>query len=107
MVMKLLGALIPAPHTVKHRAQLDDAGDGARWASAVDVAGCRIERSSRQYQNADGRVVTLTAMVWMPAMPEVKVGDRLVLDGNERRVEKIDELVDLEGNVMHREVWTA
>lgn len=106
-MVSLLGGLIPAPHTVGHRAQLEDAGDGARWAAAVDVAGCRVERSSRQYQNPDGRVVTLTAMVVTPALPEVRVGDRLVVNSDERRVEKVDELVWLNGDVMHRECWTA
>ncbi len=114
MVM-LLGGFIPATHTVekgnpvKHRAQLDDAGDGAQWAAAVDIGapGCRVEKSSRQYQTADGRVVTLMAMVVSPAVPVVKVGDRLVVDGDDRRVEKIDELVWLDGTVMHRECWTA
>lgn len=106
-MVSLLGGLIPAPHTVGHRAQLADAGDGARWAAAVDLQGCRVERSSRQYQNPDGRVVTLTAMVWTPALPEVKVGDRLVVNGDERRVEKVDELVWVDGSVMHRECWTA
>jgi hypothetical protein len=114
-VVSLLGGLIPATHTVRkgnpvgHRPQLGDAGDGARWGAPVDIGdpGCRVEKTSRQYQNADGRVVTLTALVVTPAVPEVHVGDRLVVDGNERRVEKVDELVWLNGSVMHRECWTA
>lgn len=114
MVM-LLGGFIPATHTiekgnpVKHLAQLDDAGDGAQWAAPLDIGepGCRVEKSSRQYLNAEGRVVTLTAMVVTPGSWLVKVGDRLVVDGDDRRVEKIDELVWLNGTVMHRECWTA
>ena len=106
-MVSLLGGLIPGPHTVGHRAQLADAGDGARWADPVTLAGCRVEKTSRQIQTADGRVVTLTAMVFTPALPEVKVGDRLVVDGDERRVEHVDELVWVDGSVMHREVWTA
>ncbi len=106
-MVSLLGSLIPAPHTVGHRAQLPDGGDGQQWATAVDVPGCRVEQTSKQYQNADGRVVTLTALVIMPAVPEVQPGDRLVVNGNDRRVEKVDAPVWLNGTVMQHEVWTA
>lgn len=112
--MSLLGGFIPATHSVekgnavKHRAQLEDGGDGARWADEAHIdPGCRVEKASKQIQTADGRVVTLTAMVVTPGSWLVRVGDRLAVDGDDRRVEKIDELVWLDGSVMHRECWTA
>jgi len=113
--VSLLGGFIPSTHTVAkgnpvgHRAQLPDGGDGAQWVDPADIGGvgCRVEKSSKQYRTADGRVVTLTALVVTPATPEVRVGDRLVVDGDDRRVEKVDELVWLSGTVMHRECWTA
>lgn len=106
-MLSLLGGLVPAPHTVKHRAQLEDGGDGPRWADPVEVKGCRIEPSSRQHQTDDGRVVTLTALVWMPAKPVVEPGDRLIVDGDERLVERVEAPVSLDGQRMHHEVWTT
>lgn len=113
-MVSLLGGFIPPTHSiakgnpVKHRAQLEDGGDGARWAAEVDInPGCRVEKSSRQFQTADGRVVTLTAMVVTPGSWLVKVGDRLKVDGDDRLVEHIDEQVWWNGTVMHRECWTA
>lgn len=106
-MVSLLGGLIPAPHTVQHRAQVPDAADGPMWAAPVTVSGCRVERTSRQYQTPQGRVVTLTALVVMPAVPEVQVGDKLVVDGDERLVERMDVPVWLSGTAMHQEVWTT
>ncbi|GAB2964479.1 hypothetical protein [Saccharothrix stipae] len=105
-MLNLLG-LIGGPHTVGHRSQLEDVGDGARWAVAVDVTGCRREPTSKTVQLMDGRVVTLTDLVIMPALPEVRPGDRLVLDGQERPVEKVECPVSLSGEVMHREVYVS
>jgi hypothetical protein len=105
-VVNLLG-LIGGPHTVGHRAQLADVGDGARWAAAADVEGCRREPTSKTVQLMDGRVVTLADLVIMPAAPEVKPGDRLVLDGQERPVEKVECPVWLTGAVMHQEVYVS
>lgn len=113
-MVSLLGEFIPPTHTVekgnavKHSAQLADGGDGAQWAAEADIdPGCRVEKTSKQIQTADGRVVTLTAMVVTPGSWLVRVGDRLKVDGDDRRVEKIDELAWFDGTVMHRECWTA
>lgn len=106
-MVSLLGGLIPASHTVQHRAQLEDQGDGARWAAPVDVPGCRVEKTTRQFENRQGRVVTLQALVVMPALPEVRAGDLLVVDGDERPVEHLDVPVWLDGTAMHQEVWTS
>ena len=100
-------SLIGGPHTVGHRAQLADVGDGVRWATAVDVTGCRREPTSKTVQLMDGRVVTLTDLVIMPASPEVRPGDRLVLEGKERPVEKVECPVWLSGDVMHQEVYVS
>lgn len=106
-MVSLLGTFIRAPHTVKHRAQLPDGGDGAQWAQPVDVTGCRVESVEKQYQIADSRVVTLTKHVVMPSLPEVHVGDLLVVDGEDRPVEKVAAPVWIDGTVMHHEVWTS
>ncbi|ACU35586.1 hypothetical protein [Actinosynnema mirum] len=106
-MVSLLGGLVPAPSTVQHRAALLDDGDGARWAAPVDVPGCRVETVSKRAEVVGGRVVTLAALVWMPALPEVNVGDLLVVDGQERPVEVVDAPVWLSGQRMHHEVWTT
>lgn len=106
-MVSLLGGLIPGPNTVNHRAQLPDSGDGPAWAQPVPVSGCRVERVSKQVQTADGRVVLLRALVWTPAVPEIQAGDRLVIDGDERRVEQVDVPTWLNGDTMHHEVWTT
>jgi hypothetical protein len=108
-VVSLLGALIPAPHTVSHRGQLPDDGEGARWADAVEVTGCRVEVASKRTETPEGRVVTLTAMILMPAKPHVESGDKLDLgDGKgERVVHRVQAPVWLNGERMHHEVWVA
>jgi hypothetical protein len=106
-VVSLLGGLIPAPHTIGHRAALPDSSDGPVWAATVAVAGCRHEPSSKQYQTADGRVVVLSGFTIMPSLPEVHPGDRLVIDGDEHTVERVDAPIWLSGQIMHHEVWTT
>lgn len=106
-MVSLLGGLIRGPHTVGHRAQLDDGGDGRQWALPVEVEGCRVERMEKQVENTQGRVVTLTRHVVMPAAPEVQVGDLLVFGGEERPIEKLSAPVWLDGSPMHQEVWTS
>jgi hypothetical protein len=112
-VVSLLGGFVPYTHTtekgnpVKRLAQLEDGGDGARWAAAVDVEpGCRVEKVSKRIQTDDGRVVVLTAFITWPGSVPCAPGDKVMVDGDERLVEVVDELVFLDGTVMHREVWT-
>ncbi|SER95143.1 hypothetical protein SAMN05216188_11848 [Lentzea xinjiangensis] len=112
-MVSLLGGFIPPTHTVEkgnpvqHLAQLDDGGDGARWAAAVDVEpGCRVDKVSKRVQLADGRVVVLNLCIFWPGSRPCAPGDKVVVDGAERLVEMVDELAWWNGAVMHREVWT-
>lgn len=112
-MVSLLGGFVPYTHTVEkgnavqHLAQLEDAGDGARWADAVDVEpGCRVEKVSKRVQLDDGRVVVLTAFIAWPGSRPCAPGDKVSVDGAERLVEVVDELAWFDGTVMHREVWT-
>lgn len=108
-MVNLLG-LIGGPHSVWYRAPLPDGADGDRWADAVEVEGCRVERTSKQWQTPEGRVVTLTAFVVAPASPLIEVGGRLSLDGAEgpwRRVEASGGPVWTTGALMHQEVSTT
>lgn len=104
----LLGGLIKGTSTLEYRAPLEDGGDGRQFAEAVDVPGCRWEPASKQYENAQGRVVTLTRHAVMPAAPEVHVGGLVKFeDGEERPVEKLAAPVWFNGQRMHQEVWTS
>lgn len=106
--MSLLGALVPASSTVQHRPQLEDGGDGPRWAEdLVDVEHCRVELVSKRVQLDNGRVVVLSACIFWPGAVECRVGDKVVLKGTERLVQVVDELAWFDGTVMHREVWTT
>ncbi|MDT7789761.1 MAG: hypothetical protein QOF58_8180 [Pseudonocardiales bacterium] len=111
--MRLLGTFVPPTHTVEkgnpvqHLAQLEDGGDGARWAEPVDVEpGCRVEKVSKRIQTDDGRVVVLTALITWPGTVACAPGDKVMVDGSTRLVEVVDELVWFDGTVMLREVWT-
>lgn len=106
--MNLLGGLIKGTSTLKYRAPKDDGGDGRQFEPQVDVPGCRWEETSKQHENAEGRVVTLTRHAVIPAAPEIHVGGLLEFeDGEERPVEKLSVPVWFDGRRMHQEVWTS
>lgn len=116
-MVSLLG-LVGAQSAVGYEAPLGDTGEGPAWADPVEVTGCRINRGvrrarggagGRQVQTAAGQVVTITATVLMPAVPEPVPGGRVDLrDGRgPRLVHTVDTPVWLDGSAMHHEVGLA
>lgn len=108
-MVSLLGTLVPTPDAVQLRRYLGDGPDGPRWGEPVGGYG-RWEQSTRQLQTPDGRVVTVTAVVFLPAAWEPQVGDEVARGGGAadwRRVETVDTLTWFDGTVMHHEVMVS
>lgn len=108
-MVSLLGTLIPTPDPVLHRKKLGDGGDGEQFAEPVPRFG-RWENTTSQIQNAEGRVVTLSGVVYLEAAADPHVGDRLAKAGADpdwRRVEKVDTATWFNGAVMHHEVYVS
>ncbi|PXY20314.1 hypothetical protein [Prauserella endophytica] len=108
-MVSLLGTIIPTADPVWFRRQIPDGPDGPTFGEAMSGYG-RWERTSRQIQTPEGRVVLLTGTVYVPAAWEPKVGDQLAQGGGApdwRRVEMVETLTWFDGTVMHHEVHVS
>lgn len=102
-MVSLLGAIIPAPHTVTVEHALTDGPDGPRWGVGADWQG-RWEWHSERTQTAEGRVVEVRARVYLPADSEPKPGDRITFRGQTYWARLVDTPVWTDGTAMHHEV---
>lgn len=108
-MVSLLGGVIPTPNPVSHRRYLGDGPDGELHGEPVDRYG-RWEDTTSQIQNAEGRIVTLSGVVYLPAAADPQVGDKLSKASRVpdwRRVEKVDTATWFDGTVMHHEVYVS
>lgn len=108
-MVSLLGGIIPTPDPVLHRKTLGDGPDGEQHAEPVSRYG-RWENTTSQIQNAEGRVVTLSGVIYLEAAADPHVGDRLAKAASEpdwRRVETVDTATWFDGTVMHHEVYVS
>ncbi|MDQ0377960.1 hypothetical protein [Amycolatopsis thermophila] len=104
--MVSLLSLVGTPNPVLIRPSLGDGDDGPEYGPPV-AGYARWEDTTSQIQTADGRVVTLTGIIYAPAALDPKVGDLLAKGGDApdwRRVEKVDTATWFDGTVLHHEV---
>lgn len=97
-MVTLLGNLIPTPDVIQHERFLGDGSDGPVWAAAVERRG-RWQAGEKRVQLPDGRVVVLTATVFLPGEVEVSIMDKL----NGHAVERVDTATWWDGTAMHHE----
>ncbi|MBP2331225.1 plastocyanin [Kibdelosporangium banguiense] len=108
-MVSLLG-FTGTPHKVLHEPYLGDDGVGRpKHGPAVEVAG-RVEVVSRRVQLDTGRVVKLSALVFLPGTVEVAPQDRVTYtapglagSGVPHKVELVDSPVWFDGKPMHHE----
>lgn len=105
-MVSLLGALIPTPNPVLLQRYLGDGGDGPTYSDPEPFFG-RWEDTTSQKATAEGRVVTITGLIYLPAAVDPKAGDQLAkatAPDTWHRVEFIDTATWFDGSVMHHEV---
>ncbi|OZM73975.1 hypothetical protein CFN78_06720 [Amycolatopsis antarctica] len=97
---------IGTPHRAGFRRYLEDGGDGPGYGPALRIE-VRWEKTSRQIQTAEGRVVTVTGMIYAPAVVAPAVGDQFAEDPDTpdwRTIVQVDSPAWVDGTVMHHEV---
>ncbi|GAB3472025.1 hypothetical protein [Actinophytocola sediminis] len=98
-MVALLGTFVPTPDTIEHEVYLGDGPDGPQWATAVSRLG-RIEHGEKRIQTPDGRVVVLTATIFLLGHEgEVSTQDKL----NGRTVEQVATPTWWDSTPMHHE----
>lgn len=109
MVAPSLLAFIGTPTPIQVRHAIEDGPDGPGWGEPVAMYG-QWESTARQITTAEGRVVTVTGPVRLPAGAEPCPGDQVAKGhgpADWREVVRVSSLTWFDGTIMHHEVMVS